>query len=543
MSVLQAALIALLYALASSSLNVGLGRYVLAQPLIAGTLAGALLGDPLRGAQLGGALNLATLALSPVRLRLSPDLALIGYVGVPLMLLAGMRPDSTALPTLMAGLWTLGIVLQFARRLFNTLVAHWADYFADQGDVRNLALISTVVPQLWGVLVSFIPALFLLLLDAEGLALLANVLPVWVQLTIQLAGYLLASLGIALALRMLLQGSSIAYFLLGWLLAQQWGVLSALVFGASLTLIHAYLARRRTDAASSTLAADVLPSELNASYTPSRRLETHHLLQSFMLWLFFHNSGENLEREQNLGFAIALSPLAGALCKTLEERIAFARRTLTFFATEQMLGAAVVGSIAALEERRANGEPISDAELIGAKSGLMVAASALGAVLTRNTALALLIAIGTALASEGSLLGVVIAALAQSLLVIGGSFVAFWAAHRQTARLGEWAYQSGWLRPILFGLMRLGAFALGSTLTLAMPSRLPSTFGIQVGVVFWSPQVQVLDALHPSAFSLIWVLMLWWLMRYQRASWIALLGLSLALAVAGGVLLSGLSPT
>ena len=53
MSVLQAALIALLYALAHSSLNAGLGRYVLAQPLVAGTLAGAVLGDPLRGAQLG----------------------------------------------------------------------------------------------------------------------------------------------------------------------------------------------------------------------------------------------------------------------------------------------------------------------------------------------------------------------------------------------------------------------------------------------------------------------------------------------------------
>ncbi len=541
MSVLQAALIALLYALAVSSLNAGLGRYVLAQPLIAGTLAGALLGDPLRGAQLGGIANLAALALTPSQLRISPDLALVGYVGVPLLLLAGVRADSPALPALMLGLWVLGIVLSFARRMFNTLASYWADYFADQGDITNVALVGIVVPQIWTVIVSFITALFLLLLDAEALVTLANALPAWLRIAMQLAGHLLAALGIALALRALLQGSSVAYFLLGWLLSPQLGVLAALVFGASLAMIHAYLTRRRVDTANPTLAPDVLPSEIGAEYAAARRLELHHLLKSSLLWLFFHNSGENLERGQNLGFAIAFAPIAHALCQTLEERIAFLRRTLTFFSTEQTLGAAVVGAVAALEERRANGEPISDAELIGAKSGLMLAAQALGTALIRNAALALLIAVGTALASEGSLWGVLLAATAQSVIVIGGVFVAVWLAHRQTARSCEWARQSGWMRPALFGLMRVGAFALGGVLTLVAPLRLPLEAGIQLGEAFWSPQAQVLSALHPGALSLLWVLGLWWLMRYQRASPIILMGLSVAIALVGGALLSNLS--
>ena len=79
MSVLQAALIAVLYAFARSSFNAGLGRYVLSQPLIAGTLVGAILGDPLRGAQIGGALNLSTLALTQLRIVAGPDVALIGF--------------------------------------------------------------------------------------------------------------------------------------------------------------------------------------------------------------------------------------------------------------------------------------------------------------------------------------------------------------------------------------------------------------------------------------------------------------------------------
>ena len=50
MSLIQALLLALAYAFARSSFNFGLGTYVLSQPLVAGLLAGILLGDPARGA-------------------------------------------------------------------------------------------------------------------------------------------------------------------------------------------------------------------------------------------------------------------------------------------------------------------------------------------------------------------------------------------------------------------------------------------------------------------------------------------------------------
>jgi mannose/fructose/N-acetylgalactosamine-specific phosphotransferase system component IIC len=93
MSVIQAALIALFYAFARSSFSAGLGNSVFAQPLVGGAIAGLILGDPARGAALGAGLNLATLGLSALRVRVAPDIGLMGYVGVPVLMLAGIGPS------------------------------------------------------------------------------------------------------------------------------------------------------------------------------------------------------------------------------------------------------------------------------------------------------------------------------------------------------------------------------------------------------------------------------------------------------------------
>ena len=115
MSVIQAVLIALAYTFARSAFNFGLGNYVFSQPLVAGTLVGLLLGDPVRGAAIGGTLNLASLGLSQLKLKLGPDVALIGYVGVPLMLLSGLQADSPQTALILAALVALGALLNFAR--------------------------------------------------------------------------------------------------------------------------------------------------------------------------------------------------------------------------------------------------------------------------------------------------------------------------------------------------------------------------------------------------------------------------------------------
>jgi len=532
-SVLQAALIALLYAFARSSFNAGLGQYVLSQPLIAGTLAGALLGDPLRGAQIGGALNLSTLALSQLRIVAGPDVAMIGYVGVPLMLLAGLKADSSDTAALFGALLVFGIGLNFTRGLFNTLVAHWADYFADQGNLRVVGYLNWVPTQVWIVLTSFLTALLILLFDARTVIFLATSIPAWLQSAMALAQYLFAALGIAMSLRLVMQGSSIAYFLLGWLVMPQLGIVGATLFGGSLALVHAFLARRRIDTspASNALMQDVLPSELAPTYAAQQRLSIFELQTSFLLWAFFHDAALNFERGQNLGFAHALTPVMKKLQTSLEDRVALLRRHLVLHNCEWATGAALVGGMAALEERRVNGEVISSAELIGAKTGLMASLDTVGTAVLTGALTSLMIAIGADFAQRGALLGPFIAIFVIALAVIGLGFGSFWLGYAQVHRLVDWARVNNWLRPTLFGATRLGAFVLGALIVVLAPMRLPDSAVLHLGDADWVVQTRVLDAILPGIVPLATTLIFWWLLRFRRANPMALMGICLVLAL------------
>ncbi|MFC1464509.1 MAG: PTS system mannose/fructose/sorbose family transporter subunit IID [Candidatus Brachytrichaceae bacterium NZ_4S206] len=536
MSVLQAALIALFYAFARSAFNAGLGGYVLAQPLVAGTIAGALLGDPIRGAQIGGALNLGTLALSQLRVQVGPDVALIGYVGVPLMLLGGLRPDAPETAALFGALIVFGITLNFARGMFNTVIAHWADYFADQGNAGSVALLNVVPTQIWVVLTSFLPALFILLFDAPTIAGIAASIPAWVQLAMDWSHYLLAALGIAMSLRLVMQGSSIAYFLLGWLSAPYVGLVQATLLGGSVAVIHAFLARRRAETNKEMLVADVLPSDQAEVYLPERRLSPAELQSSFVLWMFFHNAGLNFERFQNMGFAAALAPAAKRLCETASERVTLLRRSLTLFNCEWTLGASLVGALIALEERRANGEAINDAEMVGAKTGVMAGLDVIGGTVMLSAIGSLLIAIGASLADRGSLIGPFMFAFVQSALVLAAGFVSFQLGYAQTRRFGDWARTNNWLRPALFGAMRLGAFVLGALVVALAPITLPGDGVIQIGAAQLAVQTRVLNAILPGALPLIATLAMWWLLRARRASPVVLMGGCLIVAVIGAAI-------
>ncbi len=535
MSVLQAAVIAFFYAFARSSFNAGLGRYVLSQPLIAGAIAGALLGDPLRGAVIGGALNLSTLALSQLRLNFGVDVALIGYVGVPLMMLSGLQPDAPQTAALFGALIVIGVLLNFVRGLFNSVVAHWADYFADLGNIDTVASLNIVPTQIWLIVISFVPALVILLFDAPSIIFLSTNIPPWAQTAMNVARHLLAALGIAMSLRLLLQGSSFAYFLIGFLLAPALGLAPATLFGGSLALIHAYLARRRTDTNTNALVQDVMPSDQAITYNPQKRLGFAELQASFLLWMFFHDAGDNFERRQNMGVAAALAPVARRLTDTLEDRVAMLRRNLMLFSSEWTFGASLIGASAALEERRVNGELINDAELVGARTGVMAGFDVVGNAIMTGAITSLLVAIGAELARRGALLGPFLFAVVQAVIVIAAGFASFRLGYSLTHRFVDEARVTNWLRPALFGAMRLGAFTLGALVTSFVPLTLPQGAVITIGAATLPLQGRVFDSIMPGLLPLVTTLILWWLLRHRRASPGVLVGACLVIALLAGV--------
>jgi PTS system mannose-specific IID component len=539
MSVFQAAFIALLYTFARSAFNAGLGGYILSQPLVAGTLAGLLLGDPLAGAALGGAINLGTLALSNLRARFGPDPALLGYVGVSLMLLAGVKADSPDAMLVFAALAVIGLTLNFLRGLANSVLTHWADFFAERGDVSIVSFINIVPTQAWLLVLSFLASFILLRFDLSALLNAANMIPNWIQSALLLSQYLLAALGIAISLRLILQGSSVAYFLLGWLGAQLFGLAPVTLLGAGIAVIHAFLARKRMENASDMLITDTLPSEQvpHAEVEDAPALTQNDLRLSLLIWVFFHDAGQNFERGQNMGFAAALAPVATRLYADVQERAACLRRHLTLFSTEFSVGAGLVGAAAALEERRANGDVISDAEFVGAKTGLMAGVVVVGDVLIGSVLTGLGVAIGTALVQQNSLVGPFLFIAYEAALVLSVAYFSFHFGYTSLRRLEGWARANDWLRAGLFGALRLGAFLLGALVISYVPIHFPAAAIIRVNAAQIPLQSALLDSIMPNMAPLAITLGLWWLLSRRHMNSMVLLGGLVALAIlACGVL-------
>jgi mannose PTS system EIID component len=527
MSVFQAAFIALFYTFARSAFNAGLGGYILSQPLVAGTLAGLVLGDPIDGAIIGGLINLGTLALNTasLRLRVGPDVALIGYVGVPVMLLAGVKADSPNAAIIFASLAVIGILINFMRGVVNSVLAHWADFFAERGDATVVGFINMGPTQMWLFLISFFPAFFLLRLDPRTLLDISATIPHWVQSALNLSQYLLAALGIALSLRLIMQGSSVAYFLLGWLGAQLFGLAPVTVLGASIALIHAFLARKRMESSHDTLITDTLPADQVSPANPAApQLTSVDLRLSLLLWVFFHDAGLNFERFQNMGFATALAPVAIRLYTDVQERAACMRRSLTLFATEFSLGAMLLGATAAMEERRAGGDAISDAEIIGAKTGLMAALGVSGDALMTGAITALGIAVGVGLARQQSLLGPFLFIVFEAAVVLGVVWASFNFGYKNFRRLESWARANDWLRAGLFGAMRMGTFMLGALVLSYVPAQLPAAAVIHIDLATIPLQAALLDSVMPHMIPLALTLGLWWLLRFRNTNPMLLLG-------------------
>jgi|GEM_PF-1419029 len=84
------------------------------------------------------------------------------------------------------------------------------------------------------------------------------------------------------------------------------------------------------------------------------------------------------ERQQGPGFAFALLPAIVRLYTGAEERGKALARHMGFFGTHPVLAGYVLGVTAKLEERRANGASIDDAEIEQAKRSLASPLAALG---------------------------------------------------------------------------------------------------------------------------------------------------------------------
>lgn len=130
-----------------------------------------------------------------------------------------------------------------------------------------------------------------------------------------------------------------------------------------------------------------------------------------LFWIFVRSNfllgSFNFERMQAMGFCVALMPALKKLYQGDELKAAL-KRHLEFFNTQPFVAAAIMGIIAAMEEKRANGADISQQTLSGVKVGLIGPLAGVGDPIFWGTLRPVLAALGAGIALTGSIIGPII---------------------------------------------------------------------------------------------------------------------------------------
>lgn len=237
MSVIQALLLGLLYYLSDSPWPFGEGYYVLQRPLVAGFLAGLVMGQPVEGTIIGATMNLIYLGHITVGGTMPGDMALAGYLGIGLALSSGMDVNQAMAFAVPLGL--LGTVVWHTKMSVNTVFSHWIDKEAEQGNIARVRILSWLPAQLLLFAIK-VPAVFVAAYFGSGaVASVLGMVSPTLQHGLEVAGGMLPALGIALNMRGILKKSTIPYLIAGFCLSSYLGldIIGVAVFGTIVAIL------------------------------------------------------------------------------------------------------------------------------------------------------------------------------------------------------------------------------------------------------------------------------------------------------------------
>ena len=169
----------------------------------------------------------------------------------------------------------------------------------------------------------------------------------------------------------------------------------------------------------------------------------------------------NYERMQNGGWAFSMIPAIKKLYPNKEDQVAALKRHLEFYNTHPYVSAPVMGVTLALEEGRANGEPIDDVAIQGVKVGMMGPLAGVGDPVFWFTVRPILGALGASIAAGGSALGPILFFVLWNVIRLSFLWYTQEFGYKAGASISS-DLSGGMLGKITEGASILGMFVLGS---------------------------------------------------------------------------------
>lgn len=519
MDFLTAAIVGILYYLALSPWFANIGFTVLYRPLVAGTLVGLLMGRPGEGVAIGANINVLYLGWISAGGSLPGDPGLAGYLGTALALGGGL--DVQGALAIAAPLGLLGGLTWSLRMSLCSIVPHWADRFAEEGNIKAVARSNYIYSQPFLFLLYAVPVALAAYLGSAAVGGALNWIAqnaIWVMSGLYVASGMLAALGIALNLKFLFQGNVWPYFFVGFVVTTMMGasvnLLMLAIIGACVAFMHVlFTAGGATQA----------PAGAAVERKATGLLTRQDVFSAWLRWLFFSHACYNWERMQGLGFAQSMTPIIAKLYKSKEDISAALKRHLVFFNTQPDIGGVIHGAVIAMEEERAAGADISDEAINGVKTGLMGPMAGIGDTIQQGIVIPIALAIGMSVAlggeittvKQGNLLGPLLYLVLVAAFVWGVGWFLWWQGYQQGRVAVTNILQGGALNRLIVGAGVLGNFVMGALAVTFVKLSTPVVFAIG-GTQF---EVQkILNSFMPNLLPLFLVLFVWWLLTKKKVS-------------------------
>lgn len=299
-------------------------------------------------------------------------------------------------------------------------------------------------------------------------------------------------------------------------------------------------------------------TESTAETAPSngaeRRITRRDLFMSWLIWMFFSHSNYNYERLQASAFAHAMTPIIKRLYGGDKEQTREAlQRHLVFFNTSPDFGSVIHGVTIAMEEQKANGEPVTDTAITSTKTGLMGPLAGIGDTIGQGIVVPLLLALGISITGlgveaqrSGDLSGITgnpLGAILYFILIVifstGVSYFFYTQGYKRGRTFITSILQSGMMDKVIMGASVLGNIVLGALTAKFVKVYVGWT--VQAGDTTVRIQQDVLDKILPGLLPLALVILTWWLLK---RGWhpIKLLVIYVVVCIVGAVPFMGPAP-
>ncbi|MGX8852184.1 PTS mannose/fructose/sorbose/N-acetylgalactosamine transporter subunit IIC [Amedibacillus sp. YH-ame10] len=207
------------------------------EPVVAGFIAGIIMGDAKIGLAVGGTLQLMILGVGTYGGASIPDYMTAAIISTAFAIAGGKGTEFALALAVPIGL--LLMQLDIVARFANSFFEHRAEHYCEKRQYKGVELCNLAGMFSWG-LSRFIPIFIALYFGSDLVQNLINIAPQWLMDGLGVAGGVLPALGIAVLLRYLPISNFYGYIIIGFVLASylQIPMLGVALIGLALALIR-----------------------------------------------------------------------------------------------------------------------------------------------------------------------------------------------------------------------------------------------------------------------------------------------------------------